>query len=191
MSIARIAALPAMVLMVSCGIGDEPERQFTKHAAPTPSGSVSVIDRRPFLPAFPCSRCHDARTPNHQERTLVEFHSQKFLNHGTQEGWCYRCHTADDIDHLHLADGTKVGFNEAYKLCGSCHGEKYRDWKDGIHGLTTGFWLGDGERRSCPACHNPHLPRFPMMTPEHPPQLPRTVPNESHPGREDGNGEEH
>jgi len=192
MSIARIAALPAMLWMVSCGMGDEPLRLHTTHAAPAPSGSVSVIDRRPFLPTFPCSRCHDGRTPDRTERKLAEFHTQKILNHGTEKGWCYRCHTVDNIDHLHLPDGTLVGFNEAYELCGSCHGDKLRDWKAGIHGLNTGFWLGSRERRSCPACHDPHSPKFPLMTPEHAPQLPRTVTPESHAAHgEETNGEEH
>jgi hypothetical protein len=191
MFIARLAVLPALLGMVSCSIADEPSRLHTMHAAPVPSGTVSVIDRRPLLPTFPCSRCHAGRVPDGHERKLTEFHTQKVLDHGTQKGWCYRCHTADDIDHLHLPDGTKVGFDEAYELCGACHGDKLRDWNAGIHGLTTGFWLGDRDRRSCPSCHDPHKPRFPLMTPEHPPARPRTAPAESRAAREEPNAEEH
>lgn len=199
MSIARLAALPAMLGIVSCSIAEEPSRLHTTHAVPVPSGTVSVIDCRPFLPTFPCSRCHEgaaqsasgARAPDPRERKLTEFHTQKVLNHGTQKGWCYRCHTTDDIDHLHLPDGTRVGFDEAYELCGACHGDKLRDWRAGIHGLTTGFWLGDRERRSCPTCHDPHNPKFPLMTPEHAPALPRTVPALSQSAREKANDEEH
>ncbi|HEY8087549.1 MAG TPA: hypothetical protein VIF09_06890 [Polyangiaceae bacterium] len=193
MSIARLAALPAMLGMVSCSIADEPSRLHTTFAPPVSSGTVTVVDRRPLLPTWPCSRCHggeQGREPDKHERKLTEFHTQKVLDHGTQGGWCYRCHTADDIDHLHLSDGTKVGFNEAYELCGSCHGDKLRDWRAGIHGLTTGFWLGDRERRSCPACHDPHQPRFPLMTPEHAPARPRTAPVERRSVGEDSHGEE-
>jgi formate-dependent nitrite reductase cytochrome c552 subunit len=160
---------------VGCGMGDEPKRQTTSLPAPAPSGSVMVDARQPLLPTFPCSRCHQDRTPDPRERKLTQFHTQKVLDHGTLGGWCYRCHTKDDIDHLHLSDGTLVSFNEAYELCGSCHGDKLRDWKAGIHGLTTGYWLGERNRRSCPACHDPHSPHFPLMTPEHAPALPRTV----------------
>jgi hypothetical protein len=171
----RAITLLCAVGLAACGMGDEPQRLHTTHPPPSPSGSVSVEARQPYLPTFPCSRCHQDRTPDPRERKLAQFHTQKVLDHGTLGGWCYRCHTKDSIDQLHLSDGTLVSFNEAYELCGSCHGDKLRDWKAGIHGLTTGYWLGDRTRRSCPACHDPHNPRFPLMTPEHPPALPRTV----------------
>lgn len=170
-----VASLLLAAGIAACGIGDEPQRLHTSHAPPAPSGSVSLEARQPLLPTFPCSRCHADRAPDPTERTLTQFHTQKILHHGTLGGWCYRCHTKDDIDKLHLSDGTKVRFDEAYELCGSCHGDKLRDWKAGIHGITTGFWLGERVRRSCPACHDPHEPRFALMRPEHPPALPRTV----------------
>jgi len=173
-------------VLVGCSIGDEPARLRTDHAAPAASGSVSIARREPLLPTYPCSRCHSARAPDPRERKLNEFHTQKILDHGTQKGWCYRCHTPDDIDKLHLPDGTKVSFDEAYELCGSCHGDKLRDWKANNHGLTTGFWLGERTSRSCPACHDPHKPHFPLMTPEHAPQLPRTVSAEPKPEESQG-----
>ena len=159
----------------ACGIGEEPERLTTTHPAPAASGGVTVEGRASLLPTFPCSRCHQGRPANPTERTLTEFHTQRVLHHGTLGGWCYRCHTKDNIDRLHLSDGTLVSFNEAYELCGSCHGDKLRDWKEGIHGLTTGYWLGERTRRSCTGCHDPHSPRFPLMVPEHAPALPRTA----------------
>jgi hypothetical protein len=169
-------AILAPLVVVACTVGEEPRRLQTTHPAPVASYAVTVDPRQPLLPTFPCSRCHEARTPDVRERALTEFHTQKVLNHGTLGGWCYRCHTKDNIDRLHLADGTLVSFDEAYELCGSCHGDKLRDWRDGIHGLTTGFWLGPRTRRSCPACHDPHNPRFPLMTPERTPAWPRTMP---------------
>jgi len=175
-----LAWLGALAALASCGVGDEPKKLHTTKPAPATSGSISIIARQPMLPTFPCSRCHAGRPPNEQERKLTEFHTQKVLAHGTEGGWCYRCHTKDNIDHLHLPDGKLVSFNEAYELCGGCHGDKLRDWKAGIHGLTTGFWSGDRERRSCPACHDPHAPKFPLMTPEHAPQQVRTAPRTAH-----------
>ncbi len=177
-------------MVLGCSIGEEPARLHADKPAPATSGGVTVVAREPLLPTYPCSRCHDSRKPDPRERKLTEFHTQKVLDHGTQKGWCYRCHTPDDIDKLHLPDGTKVSFDEAYELCGSCHGDKLRDWKENSHGLTTGFWLGERTRRSCPACHDPHKPHFPLMTPEHIPQRPRTVPQVSTEPTHEGSGHE-
>jgi hypothetical protein len=190
--IARLLGLAATLGLVACSMGDEPLRLHTTHPPPVSSGSITVEARQPLLPMYPCSRCHASRTPNTEERVLKELHTQKVLNHGTQQGWCYRCHSKDNIDKLHLGDGTLVSFDEAYELCGSCHGDKLRDWQAGIHGLTTGFWLGDRLRRSCPNCHDPHSPKFPLMTPERAPARPRTVPADSpHGEHEKSNGEAH
>lgn len=190
MSLTSIASMAAILSVAGCSIADEPSRLHTDHAPPVSSGGVTVLDRQALLPTFPCSRCHAARAPDARERRLTEFHTQKVLNHGEERGWCYRCHTPDDIDHLHLQDGTRVTFNQAYELCGSCHGDKLRDWRAGIHGLTTGYWLGDRERRSCPACHDPHNPRFPLMTPERAPARPRTAPVGHQGVREESDGHE-
>ncbi len=190
-AVARIAPLLVPFAIFSCSVGDEPHRLHTSLPAPVASGSITVDPRQPKLPTFPCSRCHAGLAANPTERKLTEFHTQKVANHGTQGGWCYRCHTKDNIDRLHLADGTLIGFDEAYELCGSCHGDKLRDWKAGIHGLTTGFWLGDRLRRSCPNCHDPHSPLFALMTPERAPARLRTVSAEVHGAPEESNGEHH
>jgi hypothetical protein len=166
----------APLALVACSIADEPARLHTTVPPPSASGGITVEPRQPLLPTYPCSRCHADRTPDPRPRELTAFHTQKVLDHGAQTAWCYGCHSKNAIDRLHLADGTLVSFDVAYELCGSCHGDKLRDWKAGIHGLTTGYWLGERSRRSCPACHDPHRPRFPQMAPERPPQRPRTVP---------------
>jgi uncharacterized CHY-type Zn-finger protein len=180
--------LLASLALAACGM-DEPQRLHTTRPAPSAHGTITVDPRQPLLPTYPCSRCHEGRAPQPGERRLVEFHTQKTLKHGTQRGWCYRCHSKDDLDKLHLADGEVVSFDESYELCGSCHGDKLRDWKAGSHGLTTGDWNGDRLRRSCTNCHDPHNPHFPAMTPERAPQRPRTVPAEPHGAHEDGDGE--
>lgn len=189
----RGLALPLSVLVSlgACSMGEEPTRLHTSHPAPAPSGSIAIDPREPLLPTYPCSRCHADRPAAPNERKLTEFHTQKTLDHGTQHGWCYRCHTKDNLDKLHLADGTLVGFDEGYELCGSCHGDKLRDWKANVHGLTTGWWNGARVRRSCPACHDPHTPRFPLMTPERAPQRPRTASEMSKAGEREDDHEEH
>jgi hypothetical protein len=186
----RLAAALGALAVGACGV-DEPPRLHTTRPPPATTGTISVDPRQPLLPTYPCSRCHADRTPDTNERRLTEFHTQKVLQHGTQRGWCYRCHTKENIDQLHLPDGTLVGFDEAYELCGSCHGDKLRDWRAGIHGLTTGNWNGDRLRRSCPACHDPHVPRFPLMTPERAPARPRTVPADIPGAHQESDGEGH
>lgn len=166
--------------LVGCGMGDEPERLRTTAPPPASSGQLHIEARQPLLPSYPCSRCHAGRPENPVERRLTEFHTQKVLEHGSQGGFCYRCHAKADIDKLTLADGTLVSFDESYELCGGCHGDKLRDWKAGIHGLTTGYWLGERWRRPCAGCHDPHRPAFPQMTAERAPALPRTVQASSH-----------
>jgi hypothetical protein len=44
-----------------------------------------------------------------------------------------------------------------------------------VHGGTTGFWNGQKVRKSCPACHNPHGPRFPLLHPEAAPLPPKAA----------------
>ena len=65
--------------------------------------------------------------------------------------------------------GDPVSFDQPQLLCGKCHGDKLRDWRDGIHG-----------KRTCTECHNPHNVQdgarnrgFVQLAPESPPQLPR------------------
>ncbi len=186
--------LPFASLAAGCNQSEEPlhHRQLPKGG--TSSVVVTVEARTPLLSTYPCSRCHFSpnREPDPRERKFTEFHTHKVLNHGTQGGWCYRCHTKDDIDKLHLQDGTLVDFDHAYEVCGSCHGDKFRDWKAGLHGLTTGFWNGAQVRRSCPNCHDPHSPAFAPMKPERMPEWPRTAPAETHAmGPEEGESEGH
>jgi len=58
---------------------------------------------------------------------------------------------------------------EVLSLCGQCHGEKYRDWRVGVHGKRTGDWNGKKRYLLCAHCHNPHTPRFSPIKPLPPP----------------------
>ena len=82
------------------------------------------------------------------------------------------CHDAENRDQLHLASGAPVQFEESYRLCGQCHGEKYRDWRAGIHGRRTGDWNGHKSYLLCANCHNPHEPHFQPLKPEPAPTPP-------------------
>lgn len=123
------------------------------------TGTVEVVARSPHIPTYPCvEQCHADRQPNATPRELTEFHTEKELVHGPRIPWCSFCHMIDDLDRFNLVDDTTVPFDEAFSLCGECHGDKLRDWNRGIHGMQTGSWNGVIQRRSCPACHNPHRP---------------------------------
>jgi hypothetical protein len=58
------------------------------------------------------------------------------------------------VDHF----GDPISFDQPQLLCGKCHGDKLRDWRDGIHGKRIGEFVSDGKKRwfTCTECHNPH-----------------------------------
>lgn len=121
---------------------------------------------------FPCSTCHQSMPTNRTRRILSGMHEEIVLKHDEQHRWCLDCHDAGNRDSLHLASGEPVSFEESYRLCGQCHGEKLRDWKAGVHGRRTGSWNGAKSYLLCAHCHNPHQPRFRAIRPEPAPQRP-------------------
>jgi hypothetical protein len=104
------------------------------------------------------------------------------LQHGRGKIWCMDCHHATKRNKLVDNFGDPVSFDEPQWLCGKCHGDKFRDWSDGIHGKRIGEWASTGKKRwfTCTECHNPHNVQdgqrnrgFVQLEPEAPPQLPK------------------
>jgi len=124
---------------------------------------------------FPCNDCHSEIETNTQRRELVEMHDDILFDHDSENRWCLACHNTHDRDSLVLAGGKLLGFNESYKLCGQCHGPKYRDWKLGIHGKRTGEWNGQKQYRLCVHCHDPHSPKIKSLKPMPPPRKPENI----------------
>jgi hypothetical protein len=122
---------------------------------------------------FPCSDCHAGMVPNLQRRELADFHTDIILHHAEGQRWCLDCHNPHDRDTLRLVSGEVISFSESYRLCGQCHGDKYRDWREGLHGKRTGFWNGDKQYMLCAHCHDPHAPTFKPMKPLPPPNRPK------------------
>ena len=122
---------------------------------------------------FPCTECHDGKElpTNRTRRPLVDAHDDIVLEHD-QERWCFDCHDPDNRDRLRLAGGASVPFDESYRVCGQCHGEKYRDWRVGVHGRRIGQWNGAKEYLLCVHCHSPHQPRFKALAPKPAPRPP-------------------
>ena len=115
---------------------------------------------------FPCSECHNEdQPPDPERRVLEDMHDEIVLNHDEEHRWCLDCHDAENRDRLRLANGTLVPFEESYRLCGQCHGDKYRDWRAGVHGRRTGSWNGAKQYLLCVHCHDSHAPRFQPISP--------------------------
>jgi hypothetical protein len=111
--------------------------------------------------AYPCSECHASQKPDATRRQLgYHDEQQDIFDHDTAHRWCLDCHDLEDRDVLRLASGEHVPFTESYRLCGQCHGDKYRDWRAGVHGKRVGRWNGEKTYFLCVNCHNPHAPRF-------------------------------
>jgi len=157
-----------------------PGRAAHKEEKRSPAVEEAVSQGFPVPPPpfsegiFPCSECHAEMTPNPKRRQLEEEHTDIVLNH-SQGRWCLDCHDLTNRDKLHLISGEKIGFNESYRLCGQCHGDKYRDWKVGVHGKRTGDWNGKKEYLLCAHCHNPHDPGFKPLAPKPPPVRPEHI----------------
>lgn len=124
---------------------------------------------------FPCSQCHEG--PGDPTRRELGAHEdvQGMFHHDSANRWCLDCHDNQNRDVLRLASGAHVPFTESYRLCGQCHGDKYRDWRAGIHGKRVGQWDGERTYFLCVNCHNPHSPRFKAIKPEPRPLRPEEM----------------
>ena len=155
------------------GPADFPEIAFDRELLPEveaggttdSEGTYRVRQPLAYEDYFPCSDCHADVEVNRERRALEEMHDDIVLDHGPKERWCFDCHNPDDRDRLRLANGTLIGFDESYRLCGQCHGTIFRDWRQGIHGRREGYWNGAKSYLLCAHCHNPHAPRFRPIAP--------------------------
>ncbi len=172
------AALTALLMLALAACkphasGRVPVWQKTAQAA-TPTELVAAPLPPLGASIFPCSDCHADLKPNLTRREL-ENHEEIVLRHGGAERWCFDCHDPDHRDELRLKNGTRVPLAQAQEMCGECHGERYRDWKLGLHGKRMGMWNGRKEYLLCPACHDPHAPRFTPIAPLPPPPRPEIL----------------
>ena len=144
--------------------------------AKDPGGELIQATPPPFSEGiFPCTQCHAGK--GDATRRTLGFHDeiQEQFNHDSQNRWCLDCHDNANRDVLHLSSGAPVPFTESYLLCGQCHGDKYRDWRAGVHGKRIGHWDGQKTYFLCVHCHNPHSPRFKGITPEPRPSRPEEM----------------
>jgi hypothetical protein len=156
----RFALALAAALLASSAAASQPA---AKPAAPAPRKPEILVQARPppFSDGiFPCMECH--RDQKDRTRRELGFHDeqQSVFDHDAENRWCLDCHDLENRDMLRLASGALVPFTESYRLCGQCHGDKYRDWRVGVHGRRVGMWDGEKTYLLCVSCHNPHSPGF-------------------------------
>lgn len=160
-----VAALAALALAPAGARGEEARPEAPQAAASKAVAkphALMQVASPPFSEGiFPCSSCHAGMEKNGTRRELA-FHDeqQSIFDHGADQRWCLDCHDLNNRDMLRLASGEPVPFTESYRLCGQCHGDKFRDWRLGIHGKRVGMWDGPKTYFLCVNCHNPHSPRF-------------------------------
>jgi hypothetical protein len=157
-----LAALWALGLPAGGALAAEPAGEASPAKSPTQPDEVQA-NAPPFSEGvFPCSECHDPDDEPRTKRRKLKHHDeqQRVFSHDAEHRWCLDCHDARKRDFLHLTNGDLVPFTESYRLCGQCHGDKFRDWRAGVHGKRVGRWDGRKTYFLCVNCHNPHAPRF-------------------------------
>lgn len=158
------------------------QEKVEKYKRRADEGTTYPVPPPPFSEdIFPCSDCHAEMEPNPERRELVDMHEDLVLDHAEGQRWCLDCHNISDRDTLRLVSGEVIPFTESFRLCGQCHGDKFRDWKVGIHGKRTGYWNGEKQFLLCVHCHNPHSPSFKPLKPMPPPVRPENLDRQSAP----------
>lgn len=157
----RIPMIAAAALGASTAWASAPAA--AKHAPPVERKEEVLVQARPppFSEGiFPCMGCH--KDQKDRTRRELGFHDeqQSIFDHDAEHRWCLDCHDYENRDVLRLASGETVPFTESYRLCGQCHGDKFRDWRLGVHGKRVGMWDGAKTYLLCVSCHNPHSPAF-------------------------------
>lgn len=138
----------------------------------------SVVSRKPELPLYPCSMCHNLQKLNTTVRTFKVAPPPDgaphagVLRHGKGQMWCLDCHYPQDREFLRTLDGKKLDFDDSPRQCGQCHSARYRDWVFGAHGKrAAASWQGERQLYACTHCHNPHDPKIPPRAAAKPPPL--------------------
>jgi hypothetical protein len=169
-----------------------------------------AVPRKPSIGVYPCSGCHDNVFIDGRVRDLKDEHTSLKFEHGGGRFWCYdACHNGRDMDHLVSIRRRPIDYDEAYKLCGQCHFQRFKDWNFGGHGRragawpvprdvppahtelrvadreTIGTWQGERTILSCPACHNPHSPSIKPYTLSPPPLVRSGLKRAEHGGAPD------
>lgn len=155
-SLAEVRAEAERVQRTAC-LTTQPLRQC--QTAP-PSAVVNGFARD-------CQDCHRVFASREVTPRPLRQHQEIRMDHGLNDR-CLNCHHPTNRNLLVLRDGSGLAFDHEEELCAQCHGTTYRDWQQGMHGKTLGFWstaLGTQRRLVCTECHDPHRPAFDSYAP--------------------------
>lgn len=167
------AAALGAVAALALGWRTGPAEPIRDERRALPAEPEPTLVTTPLPDYYPCNDCHEDEPIDRTVRVMEFEHEDLELAHG--DLWCFHCHQAEDRDVLHLADGGQVDFEESWRLCTQCHGEKLADWRAGVHGRRTGHWWGPKRFDTCVACHAAHAPRFSPLAPRPPPVNPHQI----------------
>ncbi len=177
-------------------MGDMPVEADYSHEEAVVKPREPQIDRNKLLTI--CSMaCHNGEYVPYPENKLpreLKMHKDVVadaldLKHGRGAIWCLDCHHPAERTKLMDNFGNPISFNQPQRVCGKCHGDTYRRWRDGIHGKRIGMWDAGGKKRwwVCTECHNPHDIQqgdrnsgFAQLHPEPAPMLPKGMDNADH-----------
>ena len=177
-------------------MGDMPIEAEYSHAEAVVKPRDKQIDKNRLL-TICTTACHDGKyvpVPTSLEARPLKMHQDIVpdsmnLQHGRGAIWCLNCHSAEKRDKLIDHFGNEISFNQPQILCGKCHGQVYRDWRDGIHGKRIGMWKTGAKKRwwTCTECHDPHDVQqgtrnsgFAQLRPEAAPAVPKGMKNMDH-----------
>lgn len=112
-----------------------------------------------------CHFCHTSKSRQFiGKKTQTELeHQNKESKHGKIEIKCHSCH---DINHSNYLISTlthPADFENSSAVCQRCHADRYRDWRNGIHGKRVGSWQNQTIQYHCIDCHDPHSVKFKSM----------------------------
>jgi hypothetical protein len=176
-SAALLAALALGGSVTACE-GNLVPHEAAANPAELPAPLPPVISpRAERLPNYPCMQCHDKIVAQQGEVTVPIKSAHREIKFAHFQGIteCSLCHDSKNMNDLRLLTGQAVPIDEAFRVCGGCHGIKARDWESGAHGKQVGSWQREGvkNRYNCTDCHNPHAPAFPQMHAKPPPPVPK------------------
>lgn len=165
--------LVLLLLSVRCALGPDVARSYPSRTLPPEPQPVLLSPPEMNDEYVPCDDCHEGEPTDPTPRELEDDHDETVLAHG--DLWCLRCHDKDDRNSLRLSNGVLVDFEESWRLCTQCHGQRLEEWQAGVHGKRTGHWWGPKQTWTCVACHDPHAPRFKPIEPKPPPTPPSLI----------------
>ena len=142
------------------------------------NAQINISTRKGSIKLFPCLECHkniqNNSTLKQQIHDWPPSHQAIQFKHMKTVKECSICHFSKNLNHLTNLDGIKIiSFDESFKLCLQCHGEKTKEFEMGIHGKQVGKWSGAKVRFNCVECHDPHSPKIRPMFAFPPPKFPK------------------